>query len=544
MAVEVTVNGNGKYAGSKSNISGYSVTEESTPTEVTDASGGVGQINFTVIEDTSRFGSVLLLNDEITLDDGARGQTRGKINTLTSNDRIISLTADSRLGRLVIDTTAQPVYTDFEDAITYYLSLGGITTDIAIDSTLASIPVVAQGWKGDLWTKIKELCVTVGAEISLVRGNVVLRPVRQRRALEINNISESWTVANIDLAKQVNINYYDSEYLVDSLVYPKGGWNEDVTVYTVDAGQTLEVNIPVDASLLSIEQPVCVDFVSKSHDSSSVYAVAGSDGLPITSAQWLATGGSVEVSIGENGKSIDLKIIGASGATAEYAPYRIAVSAGPSDYYSSLRILGTGVHFTQGTLEAITGVGDGDTSREVGVTVDNIFVRDFNQAQDLALDATGRWSSPSRTINITKSDINRPGETSQNFDAVTFGEFDAYAIAEGLTTFALFDAEWSGSTFGQFDQFWYDQVQDDFDFQVFGNASGARIRWRNNIYRIRSVTISAETVTYTAEVDTTFSDFDEYAGAMTFAEFDADYAGLTFSDFALAALPNVPEELI
>lgn len=544
MAVEVTVTGNGRYAGAKSNISTYTVTEESTPVEASDSTGGTGQITFTVAEDTSRLGSMLLLNDEITLVDGARGMTKGAINTLTSNDRIVSLTADSRLGRLVIDTQADPVHGTFDDAITYYLSLAGITTDIAIDASLASLPVVAQGWSGDLWTKVKELCVSVGAEISLVRGDVVLRPVRGRRALEINNINESWTVANTDLAKNVNINYYDSEYVADGLVYPKGGWNEDVTVYTIDAGQTLEVNIPVNVSLLDIEQPMCVDFVAKDYTATSVYAIAGNDGKPITAAQWTGTGGDLSVAIGEDGKSIDLTVIAASGPTTEYAPYRIAVSAGPSDYYSSLRIRGEGVHFEQNTLTVPTGAGDELTSRDLGVTVDNVFVNSYSDALDIASNVTGRWSAPVRTISITKANINRPGETDENYDAVTFGEFDVYVAGAGITTFGSFDTLWSGDTFGEFDQYWYDQVQNDFDFQVFGNANGARVRWRNAMYRIRNVSITAENVTYTAEADTTFDDFDEYSNGMTFGQFDVEFDSMTFSDFALMPLINVGEEII
>lgn len=539
MAVEVTITGNGVYAGSKSNISNYSVTEESTPVEASDSSGGTGQITFSVVEDAARLGSMLLLNDEITLTDGSRGLTKGTVNSLTSNDSIVSLTADSLLGRLVIDTQAGPVNGTFADAITYYLSLAGITDNISISSGLSSTPVVAQGWKGDLWTKVKELCVIFGAEISLVRDSVVLRPIRQIRALELNNGTESWAISNTDLAKNVNINYYDSTYIASGLVYPKGGWNEDVTVYTVDAGQTLKVSIPVDVSITSLNQPVCVSSVAKNYTATSVYAVAGNDGLPITPAQWNGTGGRLSVAIGKDGKSIDLTIKGATGSTAAYAPYRIAVSAGPSDYYSSLRIVGSGVHYEQKTLTVPTGAGDELTSRDIGVTVDNIFVNTYEDALNTASNVTGRWSSPIREITITKADINKPGETKQNYAAATFSEFDDYASGVGITTFSLFDTIWFGETFAEFDQFWYDQVENEFDFQVFGNANGARVRWRNAMYRIRNVSITPDSVTYTAQADTTFDDFDEYAGTITFNDFDAEFSGMTFSDFAIIPLLNV-----
>jgi hypothetical protein len=536
MAVEVAIVGNGQYAGAKSNISAYTVSEESTPIEASDTTGGTGQITFTAIDDPSRFGSVLLLNDTVKLTDGDRGDTEGKINTITSNDRILNVTADSRLGRLVVDKVADPVNGTFSTAINYYLGLAGITTGIAIDTTLTSIPVVVPGWTGDLWTKIKELCVSVGAEISLVKGNVVLRPVRSRKALELNNVSESWTVANTELAKQVEVYYYNSQYKTNQLVYPKDGWNQDVTVYTVDAGQTLTVNIPVDVSIVSLQQPVIQNSVARTYTGpSSVYAVAGNDGLPIAPAQWTSGGGSLTVAIGADKKSIDVTIVGASGPVARYAPYRIAMSAGPSDYYSSLRIVGTGMHYTQKSIIVPTGADTSATARDVGVTVDNIFVRTYAQAQDIALDVASKWASPQRTINITKVNINKPNETGQSFDYATIAQFDTENAGR---TFAQFDAIWSGQTFAQHDAFWYAKVQNDFNFQVFGNANGARIHWRRAYFRIRSASITESQVTYTAEADTTVGDFDANAGSMTFAQFDTSFAGLTFEDFALIPLPN------
>lgn len=542
MAVEVEITGNGRYAGARSAIESYTVVEESTPVEASDSSGATGQISFNAVEDPTRLGSVLLLNDDVKLTDGDRGETTGKINSLNSNDGVLSITADSRLGRLVIDATAAPQSGTFGSVLTYYLSLGGITTGIAIDASLTNKPVVIQGWTGDLWTKIKELCVYAGAEISLVKGNVVARPVRGRRALEINNSTENWSVSNIDLAQTVEIFYYDSQLKTDQLVYPKDGWNEDVTVYTVDANQTLEVNIPVDVSITSLVQPSVQLNVSRYYDATSVYSVAGNDGLPIVPAQWIADGGKLNVAIGEDGKSIDLTVTGAGGGTSRYAPYRIAMSAGPSDYYSSLRIVGTGVHFAQKSVTMLTGADAAQTSRKVGVSVDNMHVRTLSDALNLGMDVAGKWAAPQRTISISKADITRPGESSEDLDFATFGEFDAYAATNGYTTFAQFDAAWAGETFEDFDDYWYSLVEDSFDYQVFGNANGARVQWRRNMYRIRSATITDSSVQYTAEVDTTFSDFDASATGMTFADFDAMYAGLTFSDFALIPLANVKPE--
>lgn len=542
MAVEVEVTGNGIFAGAKSNIGGYSVSEESTPVEASDTTGGAGQLTFSAVEAVGRFGSSLLLNDDVTLTDGDRGTTVGKINAVTSNDGILNVTADSRLGRLVTDVSTVPVDGTFEDAILYYLELGGITDDIAIDTSLTAIPVMCMGWTGDLWTKIKELLVTVGAEISLVRGDVVIRPVRQRRALEINNVSESWTVSNVDLAKKIEVYYYEYQDITNGLIYPYGGWTSDVEVHSVDANAVKEVNLPVDVSLTDLVPPVVQDTVGR-FDTGSVYSVSGNDGLPIPAAQWTATGGKLEVSIGEDGKSIDLKITGPYGTIGEkYSPYSIAVSSGSGEYYSTLRIQGSGIGFKQQSYVVPTGADDSSTSRDVGVTVDNLFISTLDQAKELAIDVAAKWSAPQRSINISKADLNKPGSSNYNFDYATFAEFDEYADDQGLVTFSDFDSFYSGQTFADFDNYWYELVKNEFDFQVFGNANGARVQYRRAMYRIRSAEVTESGVSYTAEADTTFEDFDEHAAGLTFGDFDDAFAGMTFSDFTLIPLINVEPE--
>lgn len=546
MVIEVEVIGNGRYAGAKSNVGEYSVLEESTPIDASDSSGGTGQITFTAADDPSRQGSILLLNDTVRLTDGDRGETQGKINSLAGTNGTVSVTADSLLGQLVVDKTALPQTGTFENVIQYYLSLGNISwTDVVLEASLTNIPIVAIGWTGDLWTKIKELCVFVKAEIALVRSKVVIRPVRERRALEINNVSESWNVSNVDMARQVEVFYYNSQRKVNQLIYPAGGWNEDVTVYTIDANQTTEVNIPIDVYLddIPIPQPVPVESVSPTYGASSVYTIVGNDDRPITPDQWTSNGGSITVARGDDGKSIDVKFVGAGGPSARYAPFRVAMSSGSNEYYSSLRIIGTGTHFKRESVIMPTGASESDITRDVGVSVDNVFIATQAQAMDIAAAVAGKWSAPTRTITISKADINRPSSDRPEYDYATFAEFDAYAATNGINTFAKFDAAWSGKTFDDFDNYWYEQVADNFEFQVFGNASGARVQWRRAMYRIRTATTTVDGVDYTAEADTTFGDFDESAGAtMTFTQFDALYAGMTFNDFGLIPLPNVAPE--
>lgn len=540
MAVDVEIIGNGAFAGSRSSVGTYSVQEESTPVDASDSSGGIGQITFAAIDSPDRFGSVLLLNDEVNLTDGDRGLVKGKINSLTGNDGLLNVSADSLLGNFVGYRRAEWVNGTLEQVLTYYFGLAGITGGFGIDASLANLPVTAMGWVGDVWIKLKELLVVYGAEIAVVRGQILVRPVRGRRALEVNNSTVSWNAANADLTETIEVAYYNTAPVQGGLVYPVGGWTDDVDVYSVDAGESKTINIPVDAWITELSQPVAQDYVA-SNSTDNVYAVAGNDGFPITAAQWKATGGSLKVAIGEDGQSIDLMLVGATGASEKYAPYRIAVSAGSGDYYSSLRIHGTGVLFNRKTVTVPTGAGSAANSGS-SATVDNIFIRTEGQARDAAAAVAGRYSSPSRTISVSKADINKPGSSNNSYDYITFAEYDSYLAANSISTFADFDAFYAGDTFSDLDEYWYSQVEDSFDFQVFGNAPGARVQWRRNMYRIRSVTITESRVEYTAEADTTFNDFDALTSGMTFAEFDALFADKTFSDFALAPLVNVKPE--
>lgn len=80
-------------------------------------------------------------------------------------------------------------------------------------------------------------------------------------------------------------------------------------------------------------------------------------------------------------------------------------------------------------------------------------------------------------------------------------------------------------------------MQGDFTNQVFGNVGGARIPFRQAVYRIRSATISQNGITTaTAESDTLFSDFNPAWVGEDFASFNSWFAGYKFEDFAVIPL--------
>lgn len=533
--IRVEISGNGKFAGHSTNLESYSVTEDSTPTSPADSSGGTGTVSVTVNEDPSSNGTILLLNDEMVLEDSVKGTTSGAINSVSSNDGVATFSGDSRLG-ILNSTKFVPAATGtLEDVVGDILALADITSGIVVDPSIASIPVAVRGGTYQLWKFLGELCSAHEVEISLVSNNVVVRPLRTRIASLDRISSEQWAVQNAELAQYVDVNYYNYSEIVNGLVYPVGGWNPSVRIISVDAGQTVTVNIPVDevnVSLSSLQQPTVQDTVARDYvGPTSVYSVAGGDGLPIPAAQWTDQGGSLSVAIGADGQSIDVTLTGAS--EAEYAPYSIAVASGPSDYYSTLRLIGSGLAFDRQTLRVPTGAPAEKTAQEVGPTVDNPWIDTRHDAYGAALRAAGQYASARQTFSFDATLINRSSDTG-SYTYPTFADFNAEYAGDD---FSDWNAAWSGQTFDQFRAYMFLQVQDDFENQVFGNVGGARVRYRDAWYRIRSTGINQDGIQgASAERDTIFSDFNaEYAG-LTFADWNAIFDGYKFEDYSLIPL--------
>lgn len=503
MAVEIAVTGNGHFAGARSNLANYSVTEDATPIDANDSSGGVGQINFTAIEDAAADGTILLLNDVVTLTDASNGVTSGIVNNLQVNDSSAAISADSRLGLMVAQITAAPYTGTLGGAFTYYLSLCGIVSGFVIDSTITARSVTYQGFTGNLWDFMRQMCAAQQVEISLVSNNIVLRPLRTRTLMADTDNSQAYTVSNGQLAQSVIVNYYNSVRQVSTMVYPAGGWTSDVQVYQVDSGQTIEFDLDVPVSLESISQPAYVASVAKNFTGpGSVYTAAGNDGLPITPAFWKTYGGNLVASINPDNKSIHIVLTGP--VFPQYAPYRIAMSSGPSDYYSALRINGTGVFFTQKSITALTGAPASKAPQVIGTTIDNIFINSVAEAWNVALRTAGGFASPIHTIDITANVVNRKGDKG----SIVYPTFTNFDTTYAGKTFAQFDTLMGSNTFDQFNAIQFAAVQDNFANQAFGNIAGARRQYREAFYRVRTGTTTEQNITYTAEMDTIFSDFD------------------------------------
>lgn len=531
MAVELRVDRGPDFKvieGDASNLKSYSVQEDSTPIDPGSSFGGVGQI--TVQANEAR-DSVLLLG-EVILNDGVRGKTTGTVRNVASTNGDLTITADSILGLLNSDHTVQPYFGNFAGAIQYYCDLVGIPNDVTVEQSLAGRQVVFPGWTGNVWVHVKQMLSAQEVEMALVYNRVIVRPLRTIVANTDRTITSSWSADNQNAAKKVEVYYYNNSYTVDAEVYPRAG--EEATIYQVDANETIVITEQINGSLTSINQPTVVDFVNDATyaGTGGVYSVSGNDGLPITAAQWQGQGGSVRVRITEDPSIIEINIHGAS--MPEYAPYRIAMSSGSSNFYNSLHVTGTGVVWDKQKITLPTGATSAVTGEEVGITVDNPFISTPSQAYSLGGRTAAAYAGLNYTISGTSFDINRD-DASRDLIQATIADFND-SVSAG-TPISEFNTEWAGQTIEDFNAYWQATVDNLWANQLFGNAAGARVLTPDANFRIDTATTTEASVQYTASLDTLISDFnDKWPAGTTIAQFNAAQAGKFLKDFSMIPL--------
>lgn len=545
MAFELTINGQ-HYE-----MQSFSVQEASTPLAAGDSSGQVGTVNFSIPKPDPfitpdhtliRYGTAQLLNKDVRLSDSRKGFTLGFITGIQEDQSsgLIQLSATSRLGRLnVYNVQSQPFAGSLLDAFTYYVSLAGITSDVLVDPDIAATPVVFPGWSGELWLHLKQMAAAIDCDISLVSGQILLRPIRVRTATRGRDIARSQAVGGGSLAQNVEVVQYNNRSITNELVYPPGGWTEDVVTYNVNSGQTIEQTLELSASVHSVNQPTMQTFVSAEHRSSSVFTVVGDDGLPIQPAQWAAQGGRLSLTINEDTRSLTLNVTAPTGIrnkdNKEIGVYGIALSSSASTgRYSTLRIVGSGVAFEKETVRVPTGITGQETSTEVGVTIDNPFLSTRDQVYTAGVRAAGSFNGSGLRVTGTVTAVNQRGNTGIEV-LRSYAEFHAFA---GGRTYATMQALFSGKSYKQVQDEFNAGSEDSFENQVFGNVSGARVwdeaskRW----YRIRDTTLAPDTIQFSADDDLLHSDVQAFWQGESYSDIQMRYNGFSYGEVHLMGL--------
>lgn len=510
-----------------SNIKTFSVQEDATPIDPASTFGGVGQITVEMNE----FPDAKFLIGSIILGDGSRGKTSGIVRSLSSTNEDLSVVADSTLALFNSEHTLHPYVGTLGNAIQHYCDIAGITNDVITESGLVSRPVVYPGYKGNLWVFMKQLLAKEQVELSLVFNRIYVRSLRLLTANTDRNTSFGWSTDSRTAAKTIEVSYYNYTYGAQKEIYPLT--TDDPTIYQVDAGETVRFTQQLNASLFTVNQPTCIDFVNNTTypGTNGVYSVIGNDELPITAAQWVAQGGSVRVEMTDDPSIVEIVIKGAS--MTQYAPYRIAMSSGGGNVYNSLHITGTAVVSNKRKITLHTGASASVTGEQVGITVDNPLISTKEDAYSLGMKTAGMYAGLNYSVNGTAMDINRNGEGRELIQA-TVADFNQEVPAG--TTAAEFSAAWVGATVADFNTFWQSRVDLLWENQMFGNAAGARVITNDAVFRIDSATTTEGPVQFSATLDTIVADFNERWVGATAADFSAEVLGKNCKNFSMTPL--------
>lgn len=522
----------------------FSVKESSTPLASSDSTGAVGSFTISIAtgEDPAQW--LMTKGSPISFSDSRRGLISGSVQGIDPDyaSGQTAFTCLSRLAELnVYNVRAMPFVGTLGEALRYYFGLADVTERIEIHADIAKIPVVILGWQGELWFKLKQFAAAYSFEIALISDIIVVRPIRTRIAISDRDASRAVSAPGTQLAYSVEVYYYDARPLNRSLVYPQDGWNPEVSIITVTAGETVEHDLSGDFSLLEVEQPVCVYEVTPEYNASSVYTVVGNDGIPVTPSAWTGAGGGVFLQISDDSEKLTAIITAPKGLPdingKELTSFSLAMSSGPSEgRYSSLRVVGSGIVYRKEKLTFKTGVPRDRAPQEVGITIDNPCITSKQTAFDVGVRTATRYNGLTLSLGGTVTAVNRLGDKG-------IARRPSYAEVKaqvGTMTFAAARAHplFAGKTFQQVVDVLAAQSEAEFENQAFGNAAGARVwdpktrRW----FRIREFTHAPGTSTFEAEEDTTFADAKDRYKGMTYAEVKAKFAGLTYREVLMKGL--------
>lgn len=458
-------------------IRDLSINLEVPSLDPADSGGSTGSVSLSTDGDSDFFmwpGRDLLVNEKLST----------AISSVTLSDEVrASVSAEFPLYLTNVHRTIRPYSGNLAGALLYLGDLVGLT--FTVTSGWAT-PVLCPGFEGNLWVYIKHLLALYDYEpVADTSGTnlVLFRPIRSGGTLTGHVTDTARSLGEDNLAKFVEVNYYNNKPVTDGQVYPLAGIEvpQDQTVFQVSAGETIETEIQVSAWLSSVNQPTAIDYVNSTTDWSGTngrYSIAGGDGIGVNAANWLGEGGRLTLSLTDDPSVLRMTLIGPRPSlwADRVGPFSVAATTGNT--YSSLRITGTGVTFFQESLRIATGAGGPLVSEDVGVTVDNPFVATKSQAYDLGI------------------------RTAQAYAGAHYGLDNSY---------------------GPHDEVSYAQP-------------GMRIDGDRVKFRVRSASISQGKVSVSAERDTTVADFNAVYNGKTFADFNTANSGMNFGQWAAVPL--------
>lgn len=526
MTIRIKTIGTGRFKGHETSVSSYEYSEGSMPHDAFDQSGEVGELSFRADDDDGGR-SILLYRDGVELEDNFYGSITGRVNSFNYSDGFVDITGTSRLNLINTEAVVAAEDTTIPQYLRSILAAASITSDVIIAPNVPRTPILTPAYEGNLWVLLKQFAVFHQLDVSLIGNVVFVRPMREREIGIDSVVNEILTLTEDTLVQKFEVAYYNYEQRNDSLAYPIGGWTPDVEVYSVEANETLEFDIPVEAFLEEIKQPVVQSFVAKDYSGpDSVYAVTANDGLLLSPQLWTDFGGNMSFELADLGRVIRVTLTGPD--LEQFSPFSISVSDGATEY-STLRIVGTGVFFDRQTVIVPTGLTANDTPQEFGEEIDNVFISTRQEAYDAGVRARRRYALPRQVFDTTGRRLQK--SLSVGGDILFFPTFQQYGdtLPPGYD-FADFNSSYEDSRFIDFQQSIAEIIT-----QSFGTVAGSRVRFQDAYYRVRNTNVSPGEVSANAEFDTLFKDLNIFQG-LSFQDATLLFFGLTFSDYALIPL--------
>jgi hypothetical protein len=516
MSVKLSnVSGNGSVK--ENSIFSYDYSEEVTSLEPSGIAGATSQISISAIavdseETDSHLDSKLLINNEMLLDTDDYGSVTFRVKNISKSLQAVSIVGNTIQSRLNVERTAKPQggplleggNASLYSAIIEYCKLVDITPVIstAFKNELLAVPVNFIGWKDIVWNKLKELCAgfsasvseNVGIEMLISNNNLIFRKAKQSIALTKKNVSnESISIESFETAKSVNVFNYNTSYGENQVFYDIANFDKSKEKkdkfqssindsMQVEAGETLRKRFTVNASFTTVNNPKCVEQITRNFPDPYIgdvnnigeYVIVGSDDLPIKPDQWNETGGLVTVElVDENGEALPAGqielVVKAPKATRlglasdenelAFAPYKIGIESSGEGEYPALWLTGTGVFYDKQENIFLTGSSNEYTSNAEGPTVDNIFITNSFNLSSRGVAAAQANCGPKIKLNQELAEGFEFGEIGSmidyglnkyRVDGASFNPSSVSITASASLSMGEWNSIWSGLTFQSF----------------------------------------------------------------------------------------------
>lgn len=335
---------------------------------------------------------------------------RGDVRSFSNNWATSTITVDDLCYKLKQTKIIPTQYDNLRNVVVNLFKLCDyepLFIDQWVKSEVYNPIIMAPGGKYNVWDYLNTLLTVHNLYISRQNEKIVL--LRE----PIQDIYPMWNVTshsyNVDMSsstKKIKTTFRPMHYRYDAYL-PLSKESKD-TIIQVEARKVTEQVLTLDAYAVNLTYPWitdCKDYMGPKGDPDSqftAYCVSGNDGLPITPSQWYGQGGALSVRLNpENHNQVIVTVTGPQ--SSDYSPFRIAASSGPSNYYNSLRIRGTGlVMGAEEVYEAYTGSSSLGSDEE---QINTPLINTPSLAIDNTLRAIWEKSGSLPTITISSPDF-------------------------------------------------------------------------------------------------------------------------------------------